>query len=648
MRISSKKIHLIIIILITSLVYLNTFQNQFVWDDKDFILGWEETRTLKNMPIFLKGAVPLGHEGVHRPLRGVYYALSYQLWGTNPVGYHFQALLVHLICTILVYLITLQITKKSIIAFMTSLLFGIHPIHTNAITFVTSSFDQIGIVLFLASCYLYLKSTRDLKLNKLSYTFSVIFAIFAFFSYELTLTLPLVLLLFDFYFRIVKKEDRIKKIKIYSPYFLSAGIYVFIRFFILDMIARGQYLCGSFYITMLAMSKAFIKEILLVIVPIKLTIYHTISKGIYAYSNSELSKELICSQSIFNLNILFSIIVILTLLVLIVKLYKNHKIFSFCIAWFFVTLLPVSNIIPIQTLLDEDFLYLPSFAFCLGFSFLIYYFYRQFSEKDKMKYAKNGLMIFFILTILFYSSLTISRNTDWKDELSLWSKTAEYTPGSALAHNNLGLAYVGKDRIDLAVQEYEKALEINPGYSRANNNLGLIYLGQGEIDLAIEEFKKAIESSPAFAKAYNNLGNVYSQKNELDLAVEQYKMALIINPYYSKAHNNLAIIYTKQNKIDLAIQEYQKTISLKPSHYKAHSNLGLLYGMKGNIDLAIAEQKKALTINPNYAKAHYNLGIFYEQQGKLDLAAAHFKKALAIDPDYTKAQNKLAAINKNN
>ncbi|MFC1704798.1 tetratricopeptide repeat protein [Nanoarchaeota archaeon] len=576
MKLPLRTFHLIAIILLTSLVYSNIFQNDFVWDDFDFIVNWEETRSLKNMPLFLKGAVPTNHEGVYRPLRGVFYALSYQLWGLNQVGYHLQSILIHLTCTLLVYLITLQITKKNIIAFMCSLVFGVHPIHIEAVTFMTSTFDTIGIIFFLASFYLYIKS--DFAKNKSIQFASLLFALLAFFTYELTLTLPLLLVLYDFCFKRINKKNAIERIKLYIPYFIAIIIYFSIRVSIVHTSMRGDYLAGSFYITMLLMTKAFLKYISLVAFPVGLSVDHTISKGISSF-RIYAPTEVLLSQSIFNPDILFSIAVLICLLVVAVKSFKKYPIISFCIGWFFIALGPVSNIIPQYMLLAEKYLYIPSFGFCLLFSSIIYYIYNiRMDNKKMMKYVRIASVVLFAFTVLSYSALTVSRNNDWENEFVLWSRAVETSPESISSHNNLGLIYHDNGKINLAIEEYMKIIELNPGSFEAFYNLADAYYSQDKIDLAIEQYKNALEINPKYAPAHYNLGNAYRKQEKLSFAMAEYRRAIQLEPSHANAHNNLGITYYLLDEVDLAIEHFKKALAIEPEHKSAYNNLNKALG----------------------------------------------------------------------
>jgi hypothetical protein len=184
---------IVLLVLASVLVYANSFSNEFVWDDKEFIVNNLEIRQLGNIPNFFNSDVA----GVYRPIRTVFYSVNYSLWGLNPKGYHLFALLVHGLNTLLVYGIAREILKNKRTSLLAGLFFAAHPIHTESITFMTTSFDEVGAVFFLAAFYLYLRS-KEAGVKKEFYWGSVIFFILAIFTYEVTLTLPLVIAAYDY------------------------------------------------------------------------------------------------------------------------------------------------------------------------------------------------------------------------------------------------------------------------------------------------------------------------------------------------------------------------------------------------------------------------------------------------------------------
>ena len=122
--------------------YYNLLENggTTVRDDKVFIVEREEIRDLGNFFSFFCTS----KQGLYRPLRTTLYALTYFMWGTNPVGYHIVGVLLHLMTTYLIFLIGWSLTGKSLASMLTALFFAVHPIHTERITFITASYDVLG------------------------------------------------------------------------------------------------------------------------------------------------------------------------------------------------------------------------------------------------------------------------------------------------------------------------------------------------------------------------------------------------------------------------------------------------------------------------------------------------------------------------
>ena len=429
---------------------------------------------------------------------------------------------------------------------MAGLLFGIHPIHTESITFISLSFASMGHIFFFSAFYLYLKFKAGKYRNKHLLLGSVAFAMLAFFTYETTLVLPLLIILYDFCFTKPKAKRLVQRLKIYSYYVIGAISYLFIKLVVLGIGQKGESLINNPYFMTLTMTKVLLKYMELVVFPIKLCFNHTISKGILSYKR-EVFNEGLSTQSFINFEVFASIILVISLLIIAIKFYKKRPLISFCIGWFFIGLSPFANIIPQSNFMAERYLYIPSFGFCLLFSFLIYHAYKLLSKKYKKQNLIVLFVIFFITIITLYAMLTIDRNKDWENANTIVISTLEQSPESPSFITSLGVIYYNQGDTENAINQYKKALELNPDTFVTYNNLGLIYHKQGKYDLAIEEYKKALEIRPDFIGAHNNLGVIYYNQGKLDLAIKEYETVLKINPEFTLARNNLNKAYNKKN-----------------------------------------------------------------------------------------------------
>ena len=273
------------------------------------------------------------------------------------------------------------------------------------------------------------------------------------------------------------------------------------------------------------------------------------------------------------------------------------------------------------------------------------------------------------------------RTTVGEEVLGCYWAAVAVRPGSAPAHNNLGLALRDLERLDEAIREFHNAIEINPNLLSAHINLSNALMDKGRLDEAIAECQRAIDLSPKLAFAHTNLGIVLHAKGQLDEAIAEYHKAIDIDPKDTLAHYNLGNALTAKNRQEEAIAEYQKAVDLDPEYADAHNNLGIAllhkgrvddaiakyykaidllsdrdpklaavyqnlgYGLrlKGGLDEEIAEHRKTISLHPTHAPAHFNLGSALYTKGLVDEAIAEYRLAIALDPKNSKAHNNLAS-----
>lgn len=399
--------HITVIIFLTFLAYSNIFNNQFVIDDHVFAGKYQP-----NIRQAFLGAVPAGHEGVYRPIRGLFYSL----YGSNPVVYHLNSLLV---------------------------------LHTESITYIAASMEMTGVVFFLASFYFYLRGKY----------LSIFFAFLAFFTYEM-ITLPLLLLLYEGVMN--HAPTRYKKT---LPYFALLILYIIARFTMGVGLARGDYLAFSPYHTWLTMTKMVVKYIWLLIWPVTLSHNQTVVPGFEAFMTPYSDQAAILAQSILDPEILFSIGLISLIGLIGLKLRKKSPIISFGIGWFFISLLPALEIVPQGSMMNEKLLYIPSIGFVMVVGWIFDKTYKSYKTHETYVWAAVAALL------LFYGARTSIRNTDWRSPITLWEHETRIHPNSELAYYNLGIYYTRNGQREKAIESYKKALELKPQFWQAENNL---------------------------------------------------------------------------------------------------------------------------------------------------------------------------------
>jgi len=524
--VNHQAISISVILLFTVLVYSNTFKNDFIVDDYSFIVDWPLIQDLGNLPEFFgPNNQPKGEEGVYSPIKTCFHALNYNLWGLNPFGYHLVALIIHLFGTLLVYRISYQLVLNGSVAFLCGLLFGLHPIHVEAITFLTASIDTLGIVFLFASFYFYIEYQNNNSRGVATYLYSLFFAVLAIFTHELAVVLPLLFLLYDF----CLNQNTSPKSKVFlriSPYFIFALIYIGLKSIILGSIARGEYLFGSFYLTMLVIIKALAKYVIILLFPFQLSLNPEISRGIYAVDWQYFDREAVLLQSFFDAQALLSFVLTAVIIYFAVKFWKKKPLHSFCVGWFYISLLPVLNIIPSESYFAERYLYPGSFGFCLGLAIFLNSLYHNKGSK-LLKLSGKWLSIGIISVILvFYSARTVMRNFDWHDELTFYQAEAHVNPDHPIIQRDLGAIYLQNRRLTEALKHLQKAIALRPSDEDAHFALAEVYTKLEDLPKARKSYLKAIDINSDFAEAYYNLGRIHARLGEMNMARKSLAKAI--------------------------------------------------------------------------------------------------------------------------
>ncbi|MEK9143406.1 MAG: tetratricopeptide repeat protein [Patescibacteria group bacterium] len=527
-------IPLILILFVTTLVYLPIFRNNFTIDDHVFIGKYHPS-----IAEAFRGAVPSGHEGVYRPVRAMIYTAYYNLFGTNPFWYHLHSLLIHLAATVLVFFIVSVIARSdsdeaiplgkrllrqvqsctwlrfarndkirnglAMTAGVAALLFGLHPVHTESITYIAASMEMTGVVFMLGAFWLFVRSPR--RRNGLAMTLSVVLALLAFFTYEMTITLPILLVLYEWILRVpsvIPAQAGIQRRKDWIPvftgmtqrvlpYFFGAGVYLFIRFFVLGITSRGTYLGGSIWYTILTLPKVLMHYLWVTVWPVGLVNNHIISPGIEAFVYRGYRTVAILGQSILDPEILGAIGVIGGIGVIGWKMRKKYPLVSFGIAWFFISLLPVMGFVPGGSMFNERMLYIPSVGFVMVAGWAL----------GRLGRIRVIRMIGVIGVIaLLYGMRTAVRNRDWHDDVTLWQKDVAAAPTeNAYAYFALGNAYNDRKDYAKALEAYLGSVTINPGFAVGYASLSRTYRDMGNMELSNVYYQKAAEAETGFWRA---------------------------------------------------------------------------------------------------------------------------------------------------
>ena len=556
-----------LIITIGIIIYSNALGGDFIWDDAGFVVRNDFIKDLKLFPAYFTSKEALARGGLggenYRPLLVLSYAFDYSFWKLNPLGYHAVNVSFHILNALLVFSLILLLTRRRAAALLAALFFLAHPIQTESVSWISGRADVLFLFFYLASLIAYIRYTQ--RKGIVLYLASLLLFAFSLLSKEMAASLPFIIVLYDLLYG-GKERLSVKAIR-YFPFFLTLESYVILRFNVIGKLAQTGYWTGDFYTTMLTMARGIVYYIRLLVYPV-------------GQSADYITFPL--SRSIKEPAAALSIIVLAGLFLAAIKLAKKHKLLSFSILWFFITLAPVTNIIPVKIPIAERFLYLPSISFCLILSLFLASLFRRHA----LIYAA-----FFVVSV--YSSLTLIRNESWADEFAFFGKILERYPDNDRARLNLSALHYNKSDMDRSYEEAKKALKSAPEeYPAARGLMALHHLQNDRLDEAAGEFRKILKAKPRSIKAYTGLAIVHMRKKEYGLAYDEYRKALALNPGSLTTRINIVTFYLAKGDMATGIKSLQEILKEAPSpnertvYAAAHLRLGELYALSGDKERA--------------------------------------------------------------
>jgi protein O-mannosyl-transferase len=650
-----------LIVVLGVAAYSNSLNSGFVYDDPLVVEGNSFITSLDNLSDFFNSNYYLGSgETSWRAVVTFTYFIDYALWEFNPAGFHLTNLIFHILNALLFYFLIFYIIvflDKNIvksksyffIPFISSLVFLLHPVQTEAVNSIGFRHEVVFTFFFLASLLFYLKF-RSGKGRKIFvfYGASLICFFLSMAAKEMAMVLPLLVLLIEFLGWLANtsrqtKEKKLvniklltlKNIRTHLGFLFTLGAYIFIRFFWLvkpDEKIRGlrhgaPFLGGTLYTSILTTLRIFVSYLKLFFFPLHLSSEHMVA----------------VSHSFFEPRVLLASLVLLIVFIFIIKSFKYSPLFTLSGLWIFIPLLTVSNIIPLHHPMAERYLYLP----CAGFSlFLGVSFSKIFYHKKLSRNLQRLLFFLFLVLLLFYSLKTYTRNRVWKNKASFWRSEILNKPGPhrARSYSALGLTYFREGKYKEAEKWFNKSLEEDPYYTQAYNNLGLVHFKSGRYQEAIEEFEKVKKIDSSFPQIYSNFCLAYLRINKLEQALENCKKSIELNPHLAKVYSNLGQVYLANADLTQAMENFKIALKLNPHLARVYANIGRVYLLKDQPNQAVESYQKALEINPYLAKTRFNLALLYFQLEEYAKAETEYKELLKLYPQFSPACYRLAVL----
>ena len=574
------------------------------------------------------------------PLTWISHMLDVQFFGMTPGLHHLTNVVIHMLNTILLFILFKNMTGALWRSAAVAALFALHPLHVESVAWISERKDVLSTLFWILTVMGYLWYINHRSIRR--YLVVVALYIFGLMSKPMLVTLPFVLLLLDFW-PLNRLDMRSDDSDNHNSYIVESGISWYkVSFLVTEKIPlivlavisssvtffaqqtggsviSGQTIHLGTRITNAVISYiAYIEKMLL---PLNLAAFYPYPRTFH------LPEIILC--------------ILLLLMITGFTLMFARKLPSLVVGWFWYlgTLVPVIGIVQVgaQSMSDR-YTYIP----LVGIFLMVVW-----SIADLLiqwRYGRYALGISFasVLALLMWASWT--QTGYWKSSETLFRHALDVTDNNDFAHYNLGVALFDKGDNSGAMKQYEESLRINQHNASAHTNLGnLLYL-KGNADDAIGHYLEALKIDPHKADVYYNLGTVYYHKGNIHKAIQCFEIAVKEKPGYIQAMEKLETAKIQQANFPDPISSLQRSIMQDPSNPMLYVSLGDAYRQNGEYNEAIAQYQKAVSLQPKMIEAMYGLVLSYSSRQDYSKAVVELQNIRHLQPDNPEVYYNIACM----
>jgi tetratricopeptide (TPR) repeat protein len=575
-----------------------------------------------------------------RPVVEVTLALNYTLGGPGVKGYHVFNLAVHLLAGLALFAVmrrTLTMPRlagrfsegnATALAFCTALLWTLHPLQTESVTYVIQRAESLMGLFYLLALYCLIRSASSSR--------PIGWAIAAVASCALGMgckavmvSAPLILLLYDRIFITGSFRETLRRrwglylalvptlpvlwrsiAEAFGAHAVSAG-------FNLASVTPRQYAQSQPGVILHYLALAFWPT------------------GLCLDYDWPVAEKLA--------DILPDAIVIGALLALTVLALARRPTWGFMGAWFFLILAPSSSFMPIKDLAFEHRMYLPLAAVAAASVVAIFlageWLARRLGETGAERALSAGLLTLVpaISAAAVLAVLTWQRNAQYQSDISLWQDTVNKRSENPRAWNNLANALINADKYDEVRRCCDEAIRLRSNFPEHYNNRGLWYAKEGQFKEAVDDYNMAIELRGNFPMAYNNRAAASIHLEQYDKAIQDCLRAVELDPEFAMAYYNLGEAYAKSGNDAGAAAAYSKAIGLKWNYAETYCKLARALQRIGRIDEALRNYDTAIAMSPKDSDIYFERANLRVAAGRVADAIKDFDAVIRLKPDDAEA-----------
>jgi len=608
----------ILIVILIAATYSNVLRAPFIYDDRTNIVENISIRSLWPPWSPLHISSDAGITG--RPFINFTFAINYAISGDNVWSYHALNIFIHILAALTLWgIIRRTLTNVNLmdrygpsvpawIALGYTLLWALHPLQTQAVTYLSQRCESLMGLFFLLVFYCAVRGWHSVEHKRIWHLLAILSFIFGAGCKEVIAAAPILLVFYDWVFTKRSWKEILKA----SP-LLYTGLALGLAGEFLLLAAGGTTSAGtgdhSFTLTeyWLLQPPVLLHYIRLVFWPSDLTLDY----GMDFHGMIETWPAF------------FSIV---TLIIVALWLLFKRQPSGFFLAWFLTILAPTS-LYPLPDAAYEHRMYLPSIAVIILTLGGLYKLGLRSSERVILDANERSVWLgkagryVMVLLVLAATITTYTRNLYYQTEVSIWADNVAKRPQSGRAQSNLGNALLGAGKPIDAIQHLRRALDLM-------------------------ESQPVILNPRNLANTLSCMGAAHLTLGQKKIAEYYFRKALQIQPNHAHAETNLGRTLFLLNRNDEAILHFQRAILLNPNYVEAYSNYGVFLRVKGNLKEAEAQFLTALQLQPKHIEANIGMGLVMYLQRQYREARSYFQKVLAVKADNEFARNMLIELDK--
>lgn len=596
----------IAIAVISFLIYLPALQNGFLvnWDEDIYIIDNEHIRSL-NLDFF-RWAFLDYKTNLWHPVTWISHAIDHAIWGLNPFGHHLTSILFHSLNTGIVVLLVNRLiliagavghesantgteTRRTalVASAVTGLLFAIHPLHVESVAWVTERKDLLYSMFYILSIFCYLRYATDKLaesrhhnfLSVRTYQLSLFLFILSLASKPMAVTLPLALLLLDWY----PLQRLNSKINLYNlilekiPFFLLSALISLIT-----IIAQRHHSTDG----MMSLEKSpplfriFLAMKSMMLYCLNIIVPHNLLP-IYFYPQD---------RTIWKPEFVIAAGFIIATTTACIA-FRKTRVIPASLLFFTISLFPVLGLTQtgVQAMADR-FAYLASLSLFLLIGIAIdRLWWRSDALQHRSVQTKTVILAFTLSGMLYLAFVTHKQIGIWKDAVTLWSYAIQK---SKVPDQELYIfradALEKSGNHEKAQEDYAKALSINPKYPGVYSVRGINHKRRGNYPLAIEDFNMVIQLAPDDIDTYINRGNAYLLKGDSKQAIKDYTHAI------ERKAKNAAVAYVNRSNAYANAGEFDKAIQDVTTAISLNKELLSMYVIRGNLNMKVGNFEQGM------------------------------------------------------